>query len=190
MGGGRYGEGLDDTGELAELLGDAFTLPDQQRHLGTGVLDDTPCLRAELVCFVPGLRDDGGTFGARPSELFVGGALATEHLLRRLLAEGPRALLGLGQPVARPLAGLRGVRLGVLADAGGVALAGRPRLVGGSPSLVDRRGRSFVQLGDMAASGRDLVVEALPHATRHLAEVQPCAAYDVRGLAVADIADA
>src|SRR3954447_14798076 len=151
MGRGRYGEGLDDTGELAELLGDAFTLPNQQRHLGTGVLDDTPCLRAELVCFVPSLRDDGGAFGPRTSELLIGGALATEHLLRRLLAEGPSALLGLGEPVRRALAGLRGVALGVLADLGRVTLGGRPRLVGRASTLFDRCGRGLVQLGGVAA---------------------------------------
>jgi hypothetical protein len=117
MGRGRYGEGLDDAGELPELLRDALALPRQQRHLGTGFLDDTPCLRAELVRLLSGFGDDGGALGPGSAQLVVRGALAAEDLLGDLLAEPPGALLGLGEAVARPLDRVGGVCLGVLSDA-------------------------------------------------------------------------
>src|SRR5829696_8990720 len=130
MGRGRYCEGLDDAGKLAELLGDAVTLASQQRHLGTGVLDHTPCLRAKLVRLLPGLGDDGRTLGPGPAELVVGGALTAENLPGHLLTQRAGALLGLGQAVTRPLVRLRCIRLGVLASTSGVTLtsgAGRVR---------------------------------------------------------------
>src|SRR5690242_11011069 len=122
---GRYGEGLDDAGQLAQLLGDAFALSCQQRYLGTGILDDTPCLRSQLVRLPTGLRDDVGALTTSATELVVRGALAAENVLGHLLPQGPSTLLRLGQAVARPLVGVGCVGLGVLADAGGVLLARR-----------------------------------------------------------------
>ena len=60
-------EGLDDAGELAELLGDAVALACEQCHLGSGVLDDTPCLCAELVRLLAGRRDQRRALGPGPS---------------------------------------------------------------------------------------------------------------------------
>src|SRR5262245_58273519 len=133
MGRGRYGEGLDDAGQLAQLLGDALALACQQRYLGTGILDDTPCLCSQLVCLLPGLGDDVGALAASAPELVVRSALAAENLLGHLLAQGPSAVLGLGEPVARPLVRVGGVGLGVLAGACCVLCAGGPCLVGLAP---------------------------------------------------------
>src|SRR5881394_2460976 len=99
MGGGRDRKGLDDAGQLAQLLGDAVALPGEERHFGADLLDDTPRLCPHLVRLLSGLRDDRSTLGASAAQLFVSGALEAEHLLGHLLAERTGSLLGLGEAV-------------------------------------------------------------------------------------------
>src|SRR3954454_18534681 len=106
MGGGGNGQRLDHSRQLTELCGDAVTLTGEERDLGACVLDDTACLRPELVGLLAGVGDDCCSLGACSSQLVVGSALLADALVGDLLTQRPRPLLGLAEPGLRALLGV------------------------------------------------------------------------------------
>src|SRR3954453_22514723 len=98
MGGGGNGQCLDHSRQLTELGGDAVTLTGEEGDLGACILDDTACLRAQILALLPSVGDQRGSLGARTSLLVVGRALHPQDLVGNLLAERARTLLGLVEP--------------------------------------------------------------------------------------------
>src|SRR4051794_34202674 len=117
MGGGGNGQRLDHSRQLTELCGDAVTLTGEERDLGACVLDDTACLRPELVGLLAGVGGDCGSLGAGSSPLVVGSAVHADDPLRDLLTPRPPPPPPLAEPGLRALLGVLGVRRCVLAHA-------------------------------------------------------------------------
>jgi len=116
--------------------------------------------------------------------------LLCQHLLGDLLAESAGALLGLREAVARALVGLHRGLLRLLADAGGVPLAGRAGLL----SLLRSAGQGVLgratALLDLRPGRVGLGVELGAHASGHRDDALAGTAYDVARVAVADLPDA
>src|SRR4051794_41902306 len=90
MGGGGYCQRLDHSGQLTQLGGDAVTLTGEERDLGACVLDDTACLRPELVGLLAGVGGGRGPPGACSSQLRGGRAPPAGDLVGALPPPRPR----------------------------------------------------------------------------------------------------
>jgi hypothetical protein len=190
VGGGGHGQRLDDAGQLSELLGDAVALTGQERHLGPGLLDDTPRLRPQVVGLLTGGGHEGGALGACSAELLVGGALLVEDVGCDLLAQGPRSLLGLGEAMPGTLVGLRRRRLGLLTDAGSVALALGPGLLSLAGGAGQRVFPGPAALLGLVPGVVPLLAQPVAQPAGDVEQALARTAYDRGGVAVGQLTDA